>query len=126
MIRKNWHVRHAHISQAKFRALLRAFAVDLTATQIAVLPGLNRNTVNAYLTKTRRRIAEQCELASPCAGSIEVDESFFGARRKKTSGAEGRMAKRLYLASFNAMAMSIPKLCRIARKPRCKRLFADV
>ena len=127
MTRKNRLVRHAHISEAKFRALLRAFAVDLTATQIAVLTGLNRNTVNAYLTKIRRRIAEQCEQASPFAGSIEVDESFFGARRMKGKRGRGAYGKtRLCLASSNEMAKSIPKLCRIARKPRCKRLFVDV
>ena len=88
MTRKNRLAYHAHVSEGKFRALLRAFAVDLTATQIAVLTGLNRNTVNAYLKKIRRRIAEQCEQASPFAGTIEVDESFFGARRVK--GKRGR------------------------------------
>lgn len=53
LTRKNRLGHHAHISEGKFRVLLRAFAVDLTATQIAVLTGLKRNTINRYLTKIR-------------------------------------------------------------------------
>ena len=80
--------------------MLRAFAVDLTATQIAVLTGLNRNTVNAYLTKIQRRIAEQCEQASPFAGSIEVGESFFGARRMKGKRGPGAYGKTIVFDIF--------------------------
>ncbi len=34
----------AKISAKKFRQILRSFALDLTATEIAVLTNLNRNT----------------------------------------------------------------------------------
>jgi hypothetical protein len=44
----------ARISRAKFRQLLKLFAVDLTATQITVLTALNRNTVNRYLRLIRQ------------------------------------------------------------------------
>lgn len=37
----------APISKVKFRQILRAFALELTATQIAALTNLNRNTRNA-------------------------------------------------------------------------------
>ncbi len=37
----------ARISRAKFRQILRSFALDLTATQTAALTNLNRNTRNA-------------------------------------------------------------------------------
>ena len=110
MTRKNRLVRHAHISEAKFRALLRAFAVDLTATQIAVLTGLNRNTVNAYLTKIRRRIAEQCEQASPFAGSIEVDESFFGAQRMKGKRGRGAYGKTIVFGIFQRNGEVYPEI----------------
>ncbi len=40
----------ARISRAKFRQILRLFALDLTASQIAAIANLNRNTVNRYLT----------------------------------------------------------------------------
>ena len=81
------------ISRAKFRQILRLFAVDLTAVQIAELVHLNRNTVNRYLTLIRRAIASYCESESPFSGEIELDESYFGAKRirgKRGRGAYGK------------------------------------
>lgn len=73
---KNRYVNCSKISEAKFRELVRYFAADLDASQVALLSGLNRNTVNRYLKAIWERIAEHCELESPLSG--EVDESFFG------------------------------------------------
>jgi transposase-like protein len=81
----------ARISRAKFRQLLKLFAVDLTATQITVLTALNRNTVNRYLRLIRQAITEHCKLESPFRGDVELDESYFGARRVK--GKRGRGAR---------------------------------
>jgi transposase-like protein len=83
----------AKISRAKFRQLLRLFALDLTATQITALVGLNRNTVNRYLTLIRRAVSEHCQRESPFGGEVELDESYFGARRvrgKRGRGARGK------------------------------------
>ena len=83
----------ARISRAKFRQLLKLFALDLTATQIAALTVLNRNTVNRYLRLIRQAVATYCERESPFGGEIELDESYFGARRvrgKRGRGARGK------------------------------------
>ena len=72
---------------------MRLFAVDLTAVQIAELVHLNRNTVNRYLTLIRQQIASYCESESPFSGEIELDESYFGAKRvrgKRGRGAYGK------------------------------------
>lgn len=61
----NKYVNRAKISEAKFRELIRFFSLDLTAIQIAELTGLNRNTVNRYLTEIRRKIARYSDLTSP-------------------------------------------------------------
>ena len=58
---KNKYVFRARISEAKFRDLVRLFALDLEANKIASLSRLNRNTVNRYLLLLRQRIAEVCE-----------------------------------------------------------------
>ena len=56
--------------------------MDVEASKIAVLTGISRNTVNRTLTAIRKRISEFCELVSPFAqGEVEIDESYFGARR---------------------------------------------
>ena len=92
MEKKNKYVRRSKISEAKFRQLVKLFCLDLDAHQLAELSGLNRNTVNRYLKGIRQRIAQYCEQAFPMSGQIEVDESFFGARRpgKRGRGAAGK------------------------------------
>ena len=90
---KNRYVNRSKISEAKFRELVRYFAADLDASQIAQLSGLNRNTVNRYLKAIRERIAAFCELESPLSGEVEVDESFFGARRVKGKRGRGAYGK---------------------------------
>lgn len=67
----NKYVRRSKISEAKFRELVRLFALDLTATQMAELSGLNRNTVNRYVKEIRKRIAEYCNAVAPI--SISAD-----------------------------------------------------
>ena len=93
-MRVSYKVRiRTQISRAKFRQILRLFAVDLTAVQIAELVHLNRNTVNRYLTLIRQAVASYCESESPFAGEIELDESYFGAKRirgKRGRGAAGK------------------------------------
>jgi transposase len=54
---KNKYVNRSRISEAKFRQFLKLFCLDLSATQIKSLAGLNRNTVNRYLNGVRSRIA---------------------------------------------------------------------
>ena len=78
----NRYVRRSKISEAKFRELVRYFALDLDAHKIAVLTRLNRNTVNRYLLRIRERIAEHCEEASPVEG--------IGAGGNGDAGARGR------------------------------------
>ncbi|SMN17535.1 Mobile element protein [uncultured Candidatus Thioglobus sp.] len=52
---------------------------------------MSRQTINKYLTAIRLRIVELSILQSaPLVGQIEVDESYFGARRVR--GKRGRGA----------------------------------
>ena len=90
---KNRYCKSSKLSEAKFRELVKYFSADLTAVQIANLSGINRNTVNRYLRLIRERIALHCEQESPFSGTVEVDESYFGARRikgKRGRGASGK------------------------------------
>ena len=91
MTEKNKYIKHAHISERKFREIIKYFAYDLNATQIANLTGISRPTINKYLKAIRIRIVELCKENSPFAGEIEVDESYFGAKRVK--GKRGRGAR---------------------------------
>lgn len=90
---KNRYCIRSRISEKKFRGILKLFAMDLEATKIAQLTGVSRVTVNKYLHAIRTKIAEDAERASPFAGEVEVDESYFGPRRirgKRGRGASGK------------------------------------
>ena len=88
---KNKYALRSKISETKIRQIVKLFAVDLDASQIAEIVGVNRNTVNRYIAAIRERIARYCEAESPVSGEVEVDESYFGARRVK--GVRGRGAR---------------------------------
>ena len=93
-MQKNKYIKHTHISEGKFREILRLFCADLTSTQIAEVAKENRNTINRILQLLRKRIVELAESES-CfeAGEIEVDESYFEAKRvrgKRGRGAAGK------------------------------------
>ncbi|MFO7846277.1 MAG: hypothetical protein R6V27_06940 [Balneolaceae bacterium] len=67
----NKYVNRAKISEAKFRELIRFFSLDLTAIQIAELTGLNRNTINRYLSEIRRKISHYSQITAPPSLKIQ-------------------------------------------------------
>ena len=102
---KNKYAKRARISAAKIREVVHYFAIDLTALQAAALSGLNRNTVNRLYRALRERMLLACEAQRPLFGVVEVDESFFGARRvkgRRGRGAYGKTGDRLGLLKANA------------------------
>ena len=100
MAMKNRYAIRSRISEAQFRQIVRLFALDLDATQITALIALNRNTVNRYLQGIRQRIAEYCEAQSPFSGEVEVDESYFGAKRVKGKRGRGAFGKTAVFGVF--------------------------
>ena len=87
---RNKYCYWTHFSERKFREIIRFFALDLEATKIAELTGISRNSINRIMKALRKRMAECCEQESPFKGEIEVDESYFGAKRVR--GRRGRGA----------------------------------
>lgn len=90
MKRLNRYYRRSRIAEKKFREIIKYFALDLTANKTAELTGLTHKTVNQIYLKIRQRLAEYSQRQSPFCGEVEVDESYFGARRVK--GKRGRGA----------------------------------
>ena len=93
MVTKNRYYRRSRIAEKKFRQLIRCYVMDFTATDTAEMIGVSVRSVNSIYLKLRARLAESCELASPLQGAVEVDESYFGARRvrgKRGRGAYGK------------------------------------
>jgi Fic family protein len=69
--KKNKHVKHFHISEAKFRQIILLFSENLSATQISHLAKLSRQTINKYLAAIRLQILQLSLLESdPLLGYI--------------------------------------------------------
>ena len=100
MAMKNKYARRSRISEAKIREIVRYVAADLTALQAAALSGLNRNTVNRLYRGLRERMLLACEAQRPLFGVVEVDESFFGARRVKGRRGRGAYGKTVVCGIF--------------------------
>jgi len=90
---KNRYYNRSHISEKKFKDILRYFCEDLNATTTARLSGVSRNSVNKIYASLRERIAYESISNTPQLGEFEVDESYFGAKRvrgKRGRGAAGK------------------------------------
>lgn len=82
--------KRSRISDKQYRQIVRLFCQDLTASQIAKLTGINRNSINHTLTYIRTVIVAYCDATSSLSGEVEIDESYFGPRRVR--GVRGRGA----------------------------------
>ena len=64
--------------------------MDLTASDTARLTGISVRSINTLFLKLRQRLAAECEQLTPFGGVVELDESYFGAKRIR--GKRGRSA----------------------------------
>ena len=91
---RNCYYRRSKLPAARFRQILRLFALDLTASDAARLSGVSVRSVNDIYLRLRERLARECERRRPFkGGEVEVDESYFGPRRvrgKRGRGAGGK------------------------------------
>lgn len=87
---KNKYLYRSHISEKKFRQILKLFCRDYTAFAVSDATGISRITINKIYASFRKRI---CSLVNNdlLNNEVEIDESYFGARRVR--GKRGRGAK---------------------------------
>ena len=75
--------------------LVKYFCAGTTARSAAELTGVNRNTATLFFHKLREVIFSELAALEPglMSGEIEVDESYFGGRRKgkRGRGAAGKV-----------------------------------
>ena len=90
----NRYKKRSHISAKKFREINRYFSLDFTATNTAKLTGISRNSVNKIYTQLRLQIFLLAKREQEkFSGEVELDESYFGAKRvrgKRGRGAAGK------------------------------------
>jgi len=114
---KNRYANRSKITETKTRQIVKLFSLDLDASQIAQITGLNRNTINRYLAEIRTRIAEYCQIQSPVSGEVEVDESYFGARRVKGKRGRGALGKTIVFGLFKRNGKVYTEIVPDCRRP---------
>jgi len=85
-------LKQAKISKLKIKKIIKHFCVDIIASKTAALLGINRNTINHWYGVFRLAIyAWQMKEFERMFGEVEVDESYFGAKRKR--GYRGKLKR---------------------------------
>ena len=81
-------MRKSRLSQFKQDRLLEHFVAGTTARTAAALCGVHRNTAAFYFHRLREIIAKELEAEGGAmfGGEIEIDESYFGGKRKGQRG----------------------------------------
>lgn len=74
------------LSDGQVRRLVGLFALEVPALKAAKVVGVNRHTAARVYDGIRVRLARECERESPLGGEVEIDESYFGGRRKGLRG----------------------------------------
>lgn len=78
----NLQIKHGKLSSYKIEKILHHFVVDIPATKTAELLGMSRHTIDAYYGLFRKLIRNhQKQAFRKLSGIVELDESYFGARR---------------------------------------------
>ena len=79
-------MRKSRLNQSKQQRLIELFISGSTARTAAALVDVNRNTAAYYFHRLRQLIYQAVEDETLFSGEIEVDESYFGGRRKGKRG----------------------------------------
>ncbi len=116
---KRRYKERSHISDKKIREILHCFCLDLTATNTAKLlaaklVGISRPTINKYYDRFRKIILLSLKEDNIVfSGEIELDESYFGAKRVRGKRGRGAAGKRsvalLFLVLKREMGRSMLK-----------------
>lgn len=88
------YVKHCKLTRYQQLELLKYFVAGTPARTAADLTGVHRNSAIRFFHKLRLKIAcKQAERAVQFCGQIEVDESYFGGKRKgkRGRGATGKV-----------------------------------
>ena len=103
-------MRKSRLSVYKQDRLIEHFVSGSTARTAASLCGVNRKTAAFFFLRLREVISFELEAESEAmfGGEVEVDESYFGGRRKGKRG-RGAAGKSQYLAYLRGAERSIPR-----------------
>ena len=89
----NKYAKGTHISEHKFRQLIKCFSLDLNAYETSKITNISHTTCKKIFQKLRIYIFTNLLKNESTQGEFELDESYFGAKRirgKRGRGAAGK------------------------------------
>ena len=98
---KNKYYNRSHISEKKFRELVRCFANDFNALEASKITHISHRSCKIIYAKLRSHIARFCMDNRPAMGEFELDEMVLREyEEKEVVELQGR---HLYLVFLSAM-----------------------
>src|SRR5699024_3901091 len=119
----NKYYKRSKISEAKFRQIIRYFAMDFTARDTAQLSGISRRSVTDIFGRMRQKIAYWSRQEARLAGTIEVDESYFGPKRVPGKRGRGAGGKTIVFGIFKREGHVYTEIVPNARKKTLQRII---
>jgi transposase len=86
-------IRYSKLTKKQRLKLLEHFVAGTTARTAAEIVGVNKNTAQLFFHRLRETIADKQDSGIVFEGEVEVDESYFGGKRKgkRGRGAAGKV-----------------------------------
>jgi|SRR6476469_6659879 len=85
-------IKWSKLSNYQLKKIIQCFCLDIDATKTSLLLGFNRKTINRYFLIFRQAIFwYQCLEFEKLLGKVELDESYFGAKRLR--GYHGKLKR---------------------------------
>ena len=81
----NW-IKNSKLTNRQIGRLIDYFVLEVPAIKAAKVLSINRHSAERIYTIIRINIARECEKESPLGGEVEVDESYFGGKRRGQRG----------------------------------------
>ena len=107
---KNKYIIRSRISEAKFREILKYFCTDIEATKIAKFTKISEVSLCKIFKQIIIIMASECEKISKFLGKIEIDESYFKAKRVR--GKRGRaVANKTPVFNFASLVTANKTVC---------------
>ena len=79
-------IKNSKLTNRQVGSLIDYFVLEVPAIKAATMLSINRHSAERIYTIIRINIARECEKESPLGGEVEVDESYFGGKRKGQRG----------------------------------------
>src|SRR5699024_2833331 len=77
----NKYYKRSKITEAKFRHIIKCFAMDPAATEPAELSRISLRSITQIFDDPRGKLADWWQQNKPFKGTREVDEAYFGPSR---------------------------------------------